>query len=310
MRLLRNPQPFLMPGNLKEVRERIRSVMNTQQITKAMKMVSAAKLRRAQQAIQQMRPYSEKLNGMLRNILSNLEGDAASVFSQERPIERVCIVVITSNRGLCGAFNSNVQKAAISAIENKYAAQRAKGNLEIICIGKRGFEFFRKRYTDCKVNGDHALLFNNLTFESVSAVAQKIMEGFLDKTYDRVEIAYGRFKNAGVQIPEIEQFLPVPRLSSEDKSSGLRADYIFEPDKAQLLEYLVPSILKTQFFKCNLDTNASEHGARMTAMDKATENASDLLRDLRLSYNKARQETITKEILEIVGGAAALSGGE
>ena len=299
-----------MPGNLKEVRERIRSVMNTQQITKAMKMVSAAKLRRAQQAIQQMRPYSEKLNGMLRNILSNLEGDAASVFSQERPIEKVCIVVITSNRGLCGAFNSNVQKAAVAAIEHKYAAQRAKGNLEIICIGNRGFEFFRKRYPDCKVNGEYALLFNDLTFESVSAVAQQIMNGFLDKTYDRVEIAYGRFKNAGVQIPEIEQFLPVPKLSSQDKSSGLRADYIFEPDKVQLLEYLVPSILKTQFFKCNLDTQASEHGARMTAMDKATENASELLRDLRLSYNKARQETITKEILEIVGGAAALSGGE
>ncbi len=299
-----------MPGNLKEVRERIQSVVNTQQITKAMKMVSAAKLRRAQQAIQQMRPYSEKLNGMLRNILSNLEGDTASVFSQERPIEKVCIVVITSNRGLCGAFNSNVQKAAVAAIEHKYAAQRAKGNVEILCIGKRGYEFFRKRYPDCNVNGDYVLLFNNLSFESVSGVAQQLMDAFLNKTYDRVDVAYGRFKNAGVQIPEIEQFLPVAKLSSQDKSSGMRADYIFEPDKTQLLEYLVPSILKTQFFKCNLDTQASEHGARMTAMDKATENASELLRDLRLSYNKARQETITKEILEIVGGAAALSGGE
>jgi F-type H+-transporting ATPase subunit gamma len=299
-----------MPGNLKEVRERIRSVVNTQQITKAMKMVSAAKLRRAQQAIQQMRPYSDKLNGMLRNILSNLEGDVASVFSQERPVERVCIVVVTSNRGLCGAFNSNVQKAAVAAIEHKYAAQRAKGNLEILCIGKRGYEFFRKRYPDCKIHGEYALLFNNLSFESVSEVSQLLMDGFLSKTFDRVDVAYGRFKNAGVQIAELEQFLPVPKLASQGKSSGLRADYIFEPDKAQLLEYLIPSILKTQFFKFNLDTQASEHGARMTAMDKATENASDLLRDLRLSYNKARQETITKEILEIVGGAAALSGGE
>ncbi|MEY4135014.1 MAG: hypothetical protein RL386_1364 [Bacteroidota bacterium] len=299
-----------MPGNLKEVRERIRSVVNTQQITKAMKMVSAAKLRRAQQAIQQMRPYSDKLNGMLRNILSNLDGDAASVFSQERPIERVCVVVITSNRGLCGAFNSNVQKAAVAAIEHKYAAQKAKGNLEILCIGKRGYEFFRKRYPDCKIHGEHALLFNNLSFESVSTVAQLLMDGFRSKTFDRVDVAYGRFKNAGVQIAELEQFLPVPKLASESKSPGLRADYIFEPDKTQLLEYLIPSILKTQFFKFNLDTHASEHGARMTAMDKATENASDLLRDLRLSYNKARQETITKEILEIVGGAAALSGGE
>lgn len=309
-RFIAKAKKAYMAANLKEVRERIRSVVNTQQITKAMKMVSAAKLRRAQQAIQQMRPYADKLNGMLRNILSNLEGDAASVYSQERPVERVCVVVITSNRGLCGAFNANVQKVAIAAIEGKYASQRANGNLDILCIGKRGYEFFRKRYPDCRVIGDHVALFNNLNFENASEIAQQLMDAFLNKTYDFVEVAYGRFKNAGVQIAETEQFLPVAKLSQTGGSSSVRADYIFEPDKEQLLEYLVPSILKTQFFKYNLDTHASEHGARMTAMDKATENASDLLRDLRLSYNKARQETITKEILEIVGGAAALSGGE
>ncbi len=298
-----------MAANLKEVRERIRSVVNTQQITKAMKMVSAAKLRRAQQAIQQMRPYAEKQQGMLANILSNLDGDSSSVYSVERPIERACLVVITSNRGLCGAFNSNVQKAAVALIQGKYAAVRAKGQLDILCIGKRGYEFFRKRYPDCRVISDHVALFGDLSFESVSQVAESLMRAFANKEYDHVEVAYGRFKNAAMQFAETEQFLPVPKMA-KDKKSNLRADYIFEPDKNALLEYLIPSILKAQFFKYNLDTHASEHGARMTAMDKATENASDLLRDLRISYNKARQESITKEILEIVGGAAALSSGD
>jgi F-type H+-transporting ATPase subunit gamma len=298
-----------MAANLKEVRERIRSVVNTQQITKAMKMVSAAKLRRAQQAIQQMRPYAEKQQGMLANILSNLDGDSSSVYSVERPIERACLVVITSNRGLCGAFNSNVQKAAVALIQGKYAAVRAKGQLDILCIGKRGYEFFRKRYPDCRIISDHVLLFGDLSFEPVSLVAESLMQAFANKEYDHVEVAYGRFKNAAMQFAETEQFLPVPKMA-KDKKGNLRADYIFEPDKNALLEYLIPSILKAQFFKYNLDTNASEHGARMTAMDKATENASELLRDLRISYNKARQESITKEILEIVGGAAALSSGD
>ena len=298
-----------MAANLKEVRERIRSVVNTQQITKAMKMVSAAKLRRAQQAIQQMRPYAEKQQGMLANILSNLDGDSSSVYSVERPVERACLVVITSNRGLCGAFNSNVQKAAVALIQSKYAAVRAKGQLDILCIGKRGYEFFRKRYPDCRIVSDHVSLFSDLSFESVSLVAESLMRAFANKEYDHVEVAYGRFKNAAMQFAETEQFLPVPKMA-KDKKSNLRADYVFEPDKNALLEYLIPSILKAQFFKYNLDTHASEHGARMTAMDKATENASELLRDLRISYNKARQESITKEILEIVGGAAALSSGD
>ncbi|AEE51119.1 ATP synthase F1 subunit gamma [Haliscomenobacter hydrossis] len=295
-----------MGANLKEVRERIKSVINTQQITKAMKMVSAAKLRKAQTAVQQLRPYANKLNAMLRNILSNLEGDASSIYGQERPVERACMVVVTSNRGLCGAFNSNICKAAALAIETKYAGVRAKGNLEILCIGKRGAEYFKKRYTDCKVITDHVMLFEDLSFDNVQKVSSKLMEAFASKQYDAIDIAYGRFRNAAVQYAEVEQWLPVEKLDTEGVG-GKRADYIFEPTKENLLEYLVPSILKTQFQKCLLDTNASEHGARMTAMDKASENANEILRDLRINYNKARQEAITKEILEIVGGAAALS---
>lgn len=301
-----------MASNLKEVRERIRSVVNTQQITKAMKMVSAAKLRRAQQAILQMRPYAEKQNHMLRNILSNLEGEASSVYGQVRPMERACLVIITSNRGLCGAFNSNVQKAAVAAIQEKFAAVRANGKLDILCIGKRGYEFFRKRYPDCNIISDYVHLFSDLSFEHVSQVAERLMIAFEKKEYDHIEVAYGQFKNAAVQYAKTEQFLPVAPIQTDGQKKGAsaRANYLFEPDMATLLEYLIPSILKTQFFKFNLDTHASEHGARMTAMDKASDNASEILRDLRISYNKARQESITKEILEIVGGAAALSSGD
>ncbi|WP_373553886.1 ATP synthase F1 subunit gamma [Haliscomenobacter sp.] len=296
-----------MGANLKEVRDRIKSVMNTQQITKAMKMVSASKLRRAQTAIQQLRPYSDKLNAMLRNILSNLEGDASTTYGQERPVERACIVVVTSNRGLCGAFNANVNKAAVHAIETKYAGVRAKGNLDILCIGKRGAEFFKKRYSDCRIIDDHMMLFEDLSSSNVGKVSSKLMEAFVSKQYDAVEVAYGRFRNAAMQFAEVERWLPVAKLEVQAGASTKKADYIFEPTKEGLLEYLVPSILKTQFQKFLLDTHASEHGARMTSMDKATENANDLLRDLRIHYNKARQETITNEILEIVGGAAALS---
>jgi F-type H+-transporting ATPase subunit gamma len=297
-----------MGANLKEVRERIKSVINTQQITKAMKMVSAAKLRKAQGAIQQMRPYANKLNAMLRNILSNLEGDVSTTFGQERPVESACVVVVTSNRGLCGAFNSNVCKAAVAKIEGKYASVRAKGQLSILCIGKKGYEYFKKRYPDAQIISDYVTLFEDLSFDNVQRVSSMLMDGFANKTYDAVDVAYGRFRNAGVQYAEVEQFLPVAKLEKEPGASGERADYIFEPDKVSLLEYLVPSILKTQFQKYLLDTHASEHGARMTSMDKATDNANDILRDLRIHYNKARQETITKEILEIVGGAAALGG--
>lgn len=297
-----------MAANLKEVRERIRSIQNTQQITKAMKMVSAAKLRRAQQAILQMRPYADKLNQMLRNILSNLEGDAETTFGKERPVEKACIVVVTSNRGLCGPFNSNVIKVALRAIEGKYADVRAQGKLSVLFVGKRGYDYFRKRFKDIHFITDYVNLFNDLGFDNVSLVAQRLMKAFEEGEFDAIDVAYGSFKNAVVQYPVLDQFLPVAKLEKGRNGKKLKAYYIFEPDKNQLLEYLVPSILQTQFHKYMLDTHASEHGARMTAMGQASENANDLLRDLRLSYNKARQEAITKELLEIVGGAAALKG--
>ncbi|MEZ4948018.1 MAG: ATP synthase F1 subunit gamma [Saprospiraceae bacterium] len=299
-----------MAANLKEVRDRIKSVINTQQITKAMKMVSAAKLRKAQQAIVQLRPYADKQNEMLKNILSNLGGDVDISFGKVREVKSVCIVVVTSSRGLCGAFNTNVIKAAIASIEGKYAAQRAEGNLTIVPIGKKGFDFFRKRYPSIPMNRDYVDLFNDLSFVNVSKASDYLMDSFTDGKFDVVEVAYGKFKNAATQFTITEQFLPVVNAPSEDESSSKnRADYIFEPDMESLLEYLVPSILKTTFQKYVLDTHASEHGARMTAMDKASENANELLKDLKLSYNKARQEAITNEILEIVGGAAALEGG-
>jgi len=298
-----------MPGNLKEVRDRIRSVKNTQQITKAMKMVSAAKLRRAQQAIQEMRPYANKLNEMLRNILSNVEDEVSIEFANEREVKKACLVVITSNRGLCGAFNSNVIKKAMATIREKYDDVRANGNLTLLFIGKRGLDYMKKRYPDCEIIDEYVELFNDLTFDQTSAISERLMQAFENRTYDEVTVAYGRFKNAATQFAEADQFLPVAKLEKSEEDGDLKADYIFEPDMEGLLSYLVPNILHTQFFRFNLDTHASEHGARMTAMDKATENASELLRDLRLSYNKARQEAITNEILEIVGGAAALEGG-
>jgi len=297
-------------ANLKEVRERISSVNNTQQITKAMKMVSAAKLRRAQQAIQKMRPYTEKLQAMLSNILSNMEKDAVTSFGKERPVERACIVVVTSNRGLCGAFNNNISKKGAKLIENKYPKLYEQGNLDILNIGKKGYEYLSKRYPKANYNTEHLEIFDDLSFDNVARVSSQLMEAFIDEKYDAVDVAYGSFRNAVVQIPTVEQFLPVAKLEEEaEVDSNLRADYLFEPGKEELLEYLVPSILKTQLHKYLLDTHASEHGARMTAMDAATDNAQELLRDLKISYNKARQEAITNEISEIVGGAAALENG-
>lgn len=294
-------------ANLKEVRDRIASVKNTQQITKAMKMVSAAKLRRAQDAITQMRPYANKLDGMLRNILSNLEGDASTVFGQERPVERACIVVITSNRGLAGAFNTNVIKAALAAMETKFADVHARGNLSMLFIGKKGHEYFKKRYADSvNIIPDYVNLFDDLSFDNTKKIASYLMDSFAEGRFDAVEVAYGEFRNAAVQNTVHVPFLPVPKVEVEEGATAHRADYIFEPSKEGLLSHLIPSILQTQFHKYNLDTQASEHGARMTAMDAATENANELLRELKISYNKARQESITNEILEIVGGAAAL----
>ncbi|MEO5905611.1 MAG: ATP synthase F1 subunit gamma [Saprospiraceae bacterium] len=292
-----------MSGKLKEVRERMKSVSSTQQITKAMKMVSAAKLRKAQDAIVRMRPYAEKLNQMLRNVLSAVEGDVSISFGKERPVEHATVVVITSNRGLAGAFNTNIIKSAIRVIEGEFSEQRAARKLSILCIGKRGYDFFRKNYKDCNIIKDYVLLFENLDFDHTVVVPRLLMDQFSKGETDKIVVCYGRFKNAATQFAETVQYLPVPKIEA---ASSRKVDYIFEPEKDVLLNTLVPSILEVQFQKFLLDTHASEHGARMTAMDKATTNADDLLSELKINYNKARQEAITKELSEIVGGAAAL----
>lgn len=297
-----------MGANLKEVRERIKSVISTQQITKAMKMVSAAKLRRAQDAIVKMRPYANKLNDLLVNILSHTRDESSSVYGTTREVKNVLIVVVTSNRGLAGAFNTNIIKAARSLMEEKYAEQYQAGQIHLLPIGKRGMDYFRKRMKSEQIIKDYVNLFSDLSFENIVAVPDQLMSFFRTGQYDSIEVCYSRFKNAAVQYAEREQFLPVPRKEVREGKGKKRADYIFEPNQAELLQELVPSILQTQFYRYLLDTHASEHGARMTAMDKATENADELLRDLRISYNKARQEAITSEISEIVGGAAALRG--
>lgn len=297
-----------MAGGLKEVRERIKSVVNTQQITKAMKMVSAAKLRKAQGAIVQMRPYAERLNRMLSNILSNLDGGGTTSFGKAREVKHALVVVMTSNRGLCGAFNTNICKEAVALINEKYGRQRRDGNLTVLFIGKKGYDYFRRRYRDIKFTTDYIPVYDTPAYETVSAVARHLMDAFSSGQYDAADVVYGRFKNAATQIPTAEQWLPVPKMEVPAGAKTKKADYIFEPDQQQLLETLVPSILQLQFHKCLLDTQASEHGARMTAMDKATENAEELLKTLRINYNKARQEAITTELGEIVGGAAALEG--
>jgi len=298
-------------ANLKEVRDRISSIKSTMQITKAMKMVSAAKLRRAQQAIVQMRPYSIKQNQMLSNIVSNLSGDVDLTFAKERTENNVLIVVVTSNRGLCGAFNSFVSKEAVKLVE-KYDAQRKAGNLSMMFIGKKGYDYFKNRYTDVNFITDDMLLFNDLSFANTATVAQGLMNDFEGNKYDKIEVTYGEFKNAAMQYFKAEQFLPIQKVEADvaegEENSSQNALFVFEPSAEELLKHMVPSILKTQFHKYLLDTHASEHGARMTAMDKATENADELLKDLKIDYNKARQEAITREISEIVGGVAALEG--
>lgn len=293
-----------MGANLKEVRIRIKSVNSTQQITKAMKMVSAAKLRRAQQAITQFRPYSNKMNEMLSNLLASTEGDITTSFGINRDVQRVCIVVVTSNKGLCGAFNTNVNKAAFHIVNTKYAAQLAAGNVTFLCIGKKGAEFMQRRFKNATVNTDYIDLFSDLSFSNSSRAAESLMQAFTANKFDAIEIAYGQFKNAAMQNFVVEPFLPVQKIETIGKKTT--ANFEFEPSKSSLLETMVPSILKMQLHKCCLDTHASEHGARMTAMDKASENANDLLKELKINYNKARQEAITKELSEIVGGAAAL----
>lgn len=302
-----------MAGQLKEVRSRIKSVISTQQITKAMKMVSAAKLRRAQDRITQMRPYSQKLSEMLSNIITATEGDVNIDLSVAREVNNALVVVMTSDRGLCGAFNTNVNKAALQHIRSKYADLKPE-NVNVLCIGKKSLQFFRKHaYT---VVDTHVDLLATLNFDKVAAVAEQVMESYSNKQYDSVEIVYSRFKNAATQIFTVENFLPITKIEVAVVAEQVgvksvksnKADFIFEPEKNEIIETLIPKILKIQFFKGLLDTNASEHGARMTAMDKASENANEILKSLRISYNRARQAAITTELSEIVAGAAALKG--
>ena len=293
-----------MAGQLKEVRNRIKSVQSTQQITKAMKMVSAAKLRRAQDAIIQMRPYAKKLQEMLSNIVSNTEMEGGNTLAVERPVERVLLLVVTSDRGLAGAYNANIIKLAKQIIREKYNAQYSKGNVTIWSIGKKGYEHFLKN--NYKVTDTHKDIFLNLTFENVQKASQAAVQAFRNREFDAVEIIYSEFKNAATQRFVAEQFLPIQK--AEKTGNATKADFIFDPSKEELIAELMPKILNTQLYKAVLDANASEHGARMTAMDKASENANELLRNLKISYNRARQAAITTELTEIVSGAAALQG--
>jgi F-type H+-transporting ATPase subunit gamma len=293
-----------MAGQLKEVRNRIKSIQNTQQITKAMKMVSAAKLRRAQDAIIQMRPYAQKLQEVLSDIVSSSEGDLGISLAVDRPIDRALLIVITSDRGLAGAYNANVIKLAKATIKEKYSSQFAKGNVSVWSIGKKGYEHFAKN--NYKVSDTYKDIFLQLSFEHVQAAAQAAVKAFGDKEFDAVEIVYSQFRNAATQTFVAEKFLPIPKV--QRIAGAAKADFIFEPGKEELIAELMPKILNTQLYKAVLDANASEHGARMTAMDKASENANELLKSLRLSYNRARQAAITTELTEIVSGAAALQG--
>ena len=285
-------------ANLKEIRNRISSVGSTMQITSAMKMVSAAKLKRAQDAILQMRPYANKLTELLVNLSSSLDSSDGGDFSSEREISNVLLVPITSNRGLCGGFNANIIKQSLNLIRNDYAGK----DVSILSIGKKSSEYFR--HNNYNVISSHDEIFADLTYDNIARISEDIMQSFLDLKYDKVVLIYNQFKNAATQNVMSENFLPVQSPNDENASIG---DYIFEPEKKEIIQQLIPKSLKTQMFKAVLDSHASEHGARMTAMHKATDNASELKKDLTLSYNKARQAAITAEILEIVGGAEALN---
>jgi F-type H+-transporting ATPase subunit gamma len=284
-------------ANLKEIRNRISSVSSTMQITSAMKMVSAAKLKKAQDAITAMRPYADKLTELLQSLSATLDADSGSKFSEQRDVKKVLIVAITSNRGLAGAFNSNIIKEVNKLTNAKYANQE----VSYITIGKKANDAFKKTK---KVVANNSAVFDDLTFENVAEIAQMLMDKFVAGDFDKIELVYNKFKNAATQIVITEQFLPIVPVESD---SNVNLDYIFEPSKLEIVEQLIPKSLKTQLFKAIRDSFASEHGARMTAMHKATDNATELRDQLKLTYNKARQAAITNEILEIVGGAEALN---
>jgi F-type H+-transporting ATPase subunit gamma len=285
-------------ANLKEIRNRITSIKSTMQITSAMKMVSAAKLKKAQDAITAMRPYSSKLTELLQNLSATLDSDASGAYSTQREISKVLLVVITSNRGLCGGFNSSITKKVIATIQEKYS----NASVDLFTIGKKGTDVLSKTQTVIATRNE---LFDALTFDNVAAVAEELMEMYTDGAYDKIEVVYNQFKNAATQIPQVEQFLPIKPIEGGD-ANAVNSDYIFDPSKEEIVLALIPKSLKTQLYKALRDSFASEHGARMTAMHKATDNATDLRDDLLLTYNKARQAAITNEILEIVGGAEAL----
>jgi len=300
-----------MPS-LKEVKARITSVQSTQQITKAMKMVAAAKLRKAQTRIEQMRPYSQKLSALLSNVTATLgEGDLPNIYGVQREVKNVLIVVVTSNRGLCGGFNSNITKAVVTLIDQKYKAQAESGNVKLLTIGTKGRDSFKRKGT-YNLDTKYAEIFNDLSFENGKEAAEYAMDAYVSGEADAVDIVYNEFKNVATQIVRTQQFLPsIPTEEStatEDESSA-NMDYIFEPSKAEIVAELIPKALKIEFYRALLESNASEHGARMSAMDKATENADELLKELKLTYNRTRQAYITTEILEIVGGAEALASG-
>ncbi|MBL4905443.1 MAG: ATP synthase F1 subunit gamma [Flavobacteriaceae bacterium] len=284
-------------ANLKEIRNRITSIGSTMKITSAMKMVSAAKLKKAQDAITAMRPYANKLTELLQNLSATLDSDAGGDFATQREVSKVLLVVITSNRGLCGGFNSSIVKRTKKTIEEKYN----NCEVELLTIGKKG-SILSKEYTVVENNND---IYDDLTFDNVAKIAENLMQLFADGSYDKIEIIYNQFKNAATQIPVVEQFLPIQPAGDDSKNTN--SDYIFEPSKEEIVLTLIPKSLKTQLYKSIRDSFAAEHGARMTAMHKATDNATDLRDELLLTYNKARQAAITNEILEIVGGAEALN---
>jgi len=293
-------------ANLKAIRNRISSVKSTRQITSAMKMVSAAHLRRAQDKIVRLRPYANKLYEILVGLTQSLaDAEIENVYASDRDPENVLLVVITSNRGLCGAFNSNVIKEARRLVSEKYSEQFSKGNVKLLTIGKKGFDFFRKQKLNMLPDGNH--LYHDLTFENTAVIASEVMSAFVAGKFDRVEIIYNHFKNAAVQIITTEQFLPVVTETSGSSGSA-SADYIYEPTRESIVKELIPKSLKIQFYKAVLDSYVAEHGARMTAMHKATDNATEMIRSLALQYNKARQAAITNQILEVVSGAEALKG--
>ncbi len=289
-----------MPS-LKEVKSRIQSVVSTQQITKAMKMVAAAKLRKSQDRIMQMRPFAARLYYLLQNVSSTTSNEP-TWYNSVRPESNVLIIVVTSDRGLCGNFNSSIFKAATKLVQEKYAQQHAKGKVTILPLGKKAFEFFGKR--NYKVNDQFWTIFQGLSFDRASEVANYAMDAFRKNQYDKVEIVYNEFKNVATQILRTEQFLPI--VPTKKKVKATEVDYIYQPNREEIVNGLIPKSLRVQLYKAVLDSNAAENGARMTAMDKATENAGELLKELRLTYNRTRQAAITKEILEIVAGAEAL----